>query len=143
MPQSEKQDEGVEIVKEQRASSEQQLVSAEYYEGIIPHPRLMREWEEVVPGSADSIFKRFEEQSKHRIKIEEKVVGANNFKLIIGPIFAFIIAMTTIGGGIWIALATPTTAGAILGGFLTLSGLGTVVTPFLVTEFRKKKEDNS
>lgn len=141
MPPDEITKNGVEIIKGEKSPDERQVMSAEYYEGIIPHPRLMKEWDEVVPGSAKSIFTRFEEQSKHRIQIEEQMVRANNFKQYIGPVFAFIIAMTTIVGGIFVAIKIPTIAGTLVGGILTMSGLGAVITPFLYNELKKKDKE--
>lgn len=114
-----------------------QVVFTEHYEGLIPHPKLMKEWEELVPGSAKSIFTRFENQSDHRIDIEKRVVRAQNFKLYIGPIFAFIIALSAIGGGVWIAITGQPIAGSIL----SFTGLGTVIAPFLVNELKQEKQD--
>ena len=111
------------------------VLSVEHYEGLIPHPKLMEEWEKLVPGSAKSIFMRFEQQSDHRIEIEKKVTKAHNFKLYVGPVFAFVIAMSALGGGIWIAL----TVSPLGGGLLSFSGLAAVITPFLVNEVRKSQ----
>ncbi|MFY9463141.1 MAG: DUF2335 domain-containing protein [Candidatus Sungiibacteriota bacterium] len=103
----------------------------EEYSGLIPHPRLMREWNDIVPGSATKIFERFEKQSNHRMDTERKVVRANNFKQYAGIIFAFIIAMTAISGGIFTALkGLP-----FLGGSLSFAGLGMLVGAFLVNTF--------
>ena len=113
------------------------IVSMEHYEGAIPHPKLMKEWEELVPGSAKSIFRHFEQQSEHRIESEKKVVRANNFKLYVGPIFAFIIAMTAVGGGIYISV----TQQVVVGGLLSFSGLATIIAPFLVNELRQSRQD--
>ncbi len=114
------------------------IFSLEHYEGLIPHPRMMKEWEEIVPGSAKSIFTRFENQSDHRIESEKKVIRANNFKQYVGPVFAFIIAMSAIGGGIWIAVKVQ----PLVGGLLSLSGLAAVITPFLVNEIRGKERSD-
>jgi uncharacterized membrane protein len=113
------------------------LVSyTEEYSGLIPHPRLMREWNDIVPGSAEKIFNRFEKQSDHRMQMENHVVKANNFKQYTGPIFGFIIAMTTILGGIYTALKGLT----FLGGGLSFSGLAVLVGAFLVNTYQKPKE---
>ena len=97
----------------------------------------MREWEELVPGSAKMIFDRFGTQSNHRLDIESRVVRANNFKQYLGPIFAFTIAMTAIIGGVWIAV----TVQPIVGTGLSLSGLAAVIGPFLLNEYQKSQRD--
>ncbi len=110
---------------------------SEQYSGVLPHPKHMREWEELVPGSAKMIFARFETQSSHRIDIESRVVRANNFKQYIGPIFAFLIAMSAIGGGVWIAV----TVQPYIGTGLSLTGLAAVIGPFLINEYQKSQRD--
>lgn len=111
---------------------------AEEYEGLIPHPKLMEQWDKLIPGSAEKIFNRFERQSDHRMDIENRVIKANNFKQYIGPVFAFLISVLAIGGGIYIVL----NGNAGLGGTLTFAGLGTVIAPFLVNSFKSSKNKN-
>ncbi len=99
----------------------------EQYSGDIPHPKLMKEWNDVVPGSAAKIVERFVVQSDHRMELEKSVVKANNFKQYTGPVFGFLIAMTTIVGGIYTSLqGLP-----FLGGPLTFSGLAILVGAFI------------
>ena len=63
------------------------------YSGPIPHPQLLREFNDVIPNGADRIMTMAENQSGHRIKLEEKVVDANNRDSLLGVIFAGIIAI--------------------------------------------------
>ena len=109
----------------------------ENYSGSIPHPRLMADWENVIPGSADRILKKFEVQSEHRIDIESRVVRAQNFKQIGGLICGFIVVMFTIGGGIYTAL----NGHPLLGGSLSFAGLAMIVGAFLSTQFKKPKDE--
>lgn len=48
------------------------------YSGPIPHPMLLKEFNDVIPNGADRIMAMAEKQSEHRINIEDKVVNANN-----------------------------------------------------------------
>ena len=64
------------------------------------------------------------------------MVRANNFKQYMGPIFAFVIAMTAIVGGVWIAV----TAQPIVGTGLSLTGLAAVIGPFLLNEYQKSQK---
>jgi hypothetical protein len=95
----------------------------------------MAQWEQVVPGSAERIFERFHAQSEHRMQIESRVVSANNFKQYVAPIFAFIVSMTAIVGGIVVALNGLEK----LGGSLTFAGLATLVGPFLYATFKRSE----
>lgn len=137
-PEKEKQG-SLEKVESTPIEKTRHLVSVEHYEGLLPHPKLMREWDDLIPGSAKSIFTRFENQSDHRIEIEKSVVRAQNFKLYVGPIFALIISLVAIGAGLWIALVVQPYAGS----FLSLAGLATLIAPFLVGERTRSNNDNS
>ena len=120
------------------SSNGKTVFSMEHYEGAIPHPKLMKEWNEIVPGSAKEIFEQFKNQSNHRIESEKKVIRANNFKSYAGPIFAFLISMTAIIGGILVAIYVQPYMGSIL----SFTGLAAVITPFLVSEIRKGGKKN-
>lgn len=111
----------------------QVVVTTEEYEGLIPHPRLMREWNDIVPGSAERIFTRFETQSDHRMAMESRVIRANNFKQIAGPIFGFVVAMTALLGGIYTALQGH----PFLGGTLSFAGLALLVGAFITNTVEK------
>lgn len=130
---SEKPEERPEVREAKPMPIEAPMVSVEHYEGLLPHPRLMREWEEIVPGSAKSIFTRFENQSDHRLKIEERVVRARNFKLYVGPFLGLGVALAAIGAGTWIALSGAPIPGALL----SASGLASLVAPFITNEIRR------
>ncbi len=108
----------------------------ENYSGPIPHPRLMADWDIVVPGSADRILKKFEAQTEHRINIESRVVRAQNFKQIVGPICGFIVIMFTVGGGIYTALKGH----PFLGGSLSFAGLAMIAGAFFSTQYKKPKD---
>ncbi len=75
--------------------------------------------------------------SQALLALASRVVRANNFKQYMGPIFAFIIAMTAIIGGVWIAV----TVQPIVGTGLSLSGLAAVIGPFLINEYQKSQRD--
>jgi uncharacterized membrane protein len=52
-------------------------VKAEFYEGLIPHPDILRGYEDLVPGAAKKILDTFDNQSHHRMAIERKVVDSD------------------------------------------------------------------
>lgn len=52
-----------------------------------------------------------ESQHDHRQALERRVVEANIFSQKVGLILGFIIAMTAIGGGIWLAVLGRSGAG--------------------------------
>jgi len=46
------------------------------YEGPIPPPEALRKYEEIIPGSADRIFRYAETQAAHRQWCEKRIVAA-------------------------------------------------------------------
>ena len=69
------------------------------YSGPIPHPMLLKEFNDVIPNGADRMA---EKQSEHRINIEDKVVNANNRDSFLGVVFAGIIAILIVLGAIFL-----------------------------------------
>lgn len=47
------------------------------YRGPLPSPRILAEFESLVPGAADRVISRWEKQSDHRIEIEKMIVSGN------------------------------------------------------------------
>ncbi len=73
------------------------------YSGPLPHPDILRSFEEVIPGAAQRIFTQFEEQAAHRRLMEAKVISSGAFSQRIGTISSSLIGFIGVGGGIWLA----------------------------------------
>ncbi|QLH13560.1 DUF2335 domain-containing protein [Paracoccus pantotrophus] len=50
------------------------VVASEYFSGPIAHPRHLREYEDICPGSADRIITMAEERNRHIMAMERKVL---------------------------------------------------------------------
>jgi len=106
------------------------------YSGPVPPPQLVREWEAIVPGSADRLLTMAENQSNHRIDIEGKVIESNVQNERRSQNFSFILALIAIVGGIWL-LST----GHDITGLSTLVGtLVSLVTVFVVGKKKGQAE---
>jgi len=112
-------------------------LKAEFYSGPMPHPSTLEEYEKVYPGAAKIIFDSFQEQNKHRIAMEKDVIRTGNEREILGIWFGFIIAMTTIVGGIYVY--TKVEGAEWFGGGLSFSGLALLVGAFI---YSKRSEAN-
>ena len=53
----------------------------EVYAGPIPHPDHLRQYEEIVEGSADRLIKMAENQSEHRRNQEDKILNAKYYHI--------------------------------------------------------------
>lgn len=122
-----------EIVKSEEG---QVLTRAEHFSGPLPHPETLQKYEDVVPGAAQIIISKFEQQTDHRISIEKSVVKTGNLKEVLGLFAGFLIAMTAIIGGIVTAVnGTPLFAAG-----LSAAGIGMIVYAFVLG---KKANSNS
>jgi len=107
----------------------------EQYSGPLPHPEIMRQYDSIVPGLANRIIHQFEEQSKHRRELEQKVIKSDLVMARLGLIFGFIIGMASVIGGIITALLGKELAG----GFIGSSGLIGLVSVFIYGTKSKRK----
>jgi uncharacterized membrane protein len=114
---------------------------SEQFRGPVPHPDILRQYEEIVPGSAKSIIDSFITEGNHRRAREAREVtmceewaradiGLQNR----GQIFGFILAVIGVGGGLYVAATVSPAAGASVSG-VTLAG---IVAAFL----RQRKMKN-
>lgn len=92
-----------------------------YWSGPTPSPDVLREYNEIVPGSAERIIAMAERQAEHRQNLETMAVKGGTGRAYLGSVFGFIIGMTAVLGGLYLAVN-----GQELGGYAVM--LGTVAT---------------
>ena len=100
------------------------MVSASW-EGPLPPPNALQQYEEIVPGAAARILDMAERQSNHRIQLEKTVIVGDSRRSNMGLIFAFLLSAAIIGVGAYLIMNDHDWAGASLIG-LDLVGLATV-----------------
>jgi uncharacterized membrane protein len=91
---------------------EQQVQS---FSGPLPHPEILRQFEQVSPGAADRIITMAEQQSFHRRELEKKVIESDVTRSRLGQILGFIIAIFGLVVSAVIAVYGNAIAGTILG----------------------------
>lgn len=106
------------------------------YSGPVPPPQVAGGWENLVPGSANRMLTMAENQSNHRISIENKVVESNIANEKRGQVFAFILALVVIGG----AIVLLYTGHDITGFGALLLALVSLVTVFVVGKKKGQQE---
>lgn len=108
----------------------------EFYSGPLPHPQVFAGYEKVLPGAAERILAMTEKQATHRQFIEKKVITSKSISEVLGVIFAFLIALVTIGGGIFLI-----SIGQNAGGLTSIIvALATLVTVFFTGKKKQNKE---
>ena len=119
-------------------------MEASAYKGPVPAPEDLDKYEILLPGSADRLISMAERESAHRHEIEKKLVNASitdndneaSYRTR-GQIFAFIIALSAMGAGVYLAKLGVPGWGTILG----LSGVAVLVWPF-INRFKGIGKDN-
>lgn len=106
---------------------------------ILPDPELLRYYNQYVgPGTAEKIVDKALELIASREQLEQ-TKQKMNYDLqvreqriqICGQICAFVIALTAIGGGLWLAGSSAGTATVVTGGVITSGTVAAIVTAFL------------
>lgn len=100
----------------------------EAFSGPIPQPEVLRDYEQVIPGLAERIVRWSEDEASHRRTMERSLV-----QLSWGGLWsAFLLALTTILGGMLLSWYGRSTVG-VIGVVGALAGL---VVVFLVGQRR-------
>jgi uncharacterized membrane protein len=102
-----------------------QQINSITFSGPIPHPTILKGYEEVLPGSADRILSMTEKEGEHRRKIETELVKNDNIRSYLGQIAGFTIAIVGLGGSIHLGINDKVWASGIMSAG-TLTGLVTV-----------------
>lgn len=119
----------------QLPSGMKMTVARSRFSGPLPPPKQLEEYEKVLPGAADRILTMAEKQSEHRQKMESTVVKANTRDGHIGVIFAFILGLVIILGGIYLAAI-----GHPYGTWFSLGGVATLIGVFVYGTRSSRKE---
>ena len=67
--------------------------TATSFEGPIPPPQVLQQYNSIVPGAAERILLMAEKQSDHRMDLEKRVVYSNVKKSYVGMGLATVIAL--------------------------------------------------
>jgi uncharacterized membrane protein len=70
--------------------------------GPLPPAWFLEQYEDLIPGTAQRIFERFEKQSDHRMQLERAVVMGNSRRASIGQGAAFLLSAMIIGSATWL-----------------------------------------
>ena len=94
----------------------------------LPPPDLFKKYNDAVPDGAERLLKMVENQSQHRIQMEERAVEGGLKNRDRGQIFAFIICVLALGGGIFLIHTNKNVSGLVI----ILGALGGIVSTFII-----------
>lgn len=87
----------------------------EQYEGPLPPPHLLRQFEDIVPGAAERIMANADLQTMHRIEMERIVIRGSNFRATFGIVAGLIVALSFLAGSVYLSINGAVVPGTILG----------------------------
>jgi uncharacterized membrane protein len=114
------------------------------FSGPLPHPEILAQYEEILPGAATRIFEMAEEQAHHRRAMEKNSLNLAGRDAMLGILFGFILASMGIIGGILIIILNPNSVGSLItGSALSGSSLLGVVRIFVIGSKDKESENQN
>ncbi len=105
---------------DQRKTVLKAINHSEISHGPLPHPEILRAYGSINPDFPERILVMAENQAAHRQSLEKWTVKFDILSSYIGLFFAFIIVMTTLGGGIYLILSGH-----------NVYGLGSIITALI------------
>lgn len=106
------------------------------FSGPLPPPSIIQGYENVIPGAAERILAMAEKQSEHRQLMERTMIQSDSRDSLLGIIAALILGAGCLVTSCVIAISVPQNAGAICSAAFGITGIGSIVGPFL--KIRKK-----
>lgn len=119
------------------------MYALQYSSGPLPSPATLEHYAQIVPGGAERIVRWAETQADHRQSLERKRVDADIRHEGRGQIFAFIITILSICGGIFLIYSGRDASGLalILTELVLLAGVFIYGRVSQAAELRRKMRD--
>jgi uncharacterized membrane protein len=106
------------------------------YSGPIPPPDLLKKFDEIDPGRAARLMDWAEDQSRHRMAIEARVIKNDIIKSWVGLVSAFVLTMTAIILGFILIYCGHDWAGSVV----STSGLAGLAGTFIYGTSSQRRE---
>jgi uncharacterized membrane protein len=101
----------------------QAVISETYYQGPLPPPEMMGQWEDILPGAADRIMRMAEKEQDTRLYWNRTTITAESRNSTLGLVFGIVALALLIGGALGCLYLGYEVAA---GGFITATALGLV-----------------
>lgn len=116
------------------------------FQGPLPPPALLQEYDSIVPGLAEEIVHWTTSQTAHRQGIENRAMAIDEkmstwyvVEVLLGQLFALIIALTVIGAVVYLAL----NGAEIAAGALGTVGFGGIIAAFITGRRKRAASENA
>ncbi len=110
-------------------------LEAKRFEGPLPPPADLKQYDEVSAGFAERIVQMAEKEQDFRHRDTDRIRGIQRKIIGRGQVFGFILSLAIILGGLLLILLDKPTSG-----FISMTGIATVAGPFFYGAHREKKQ---
>ena len=124
------------LKKHDKVPTKAQMVIAEKFSGPIPSPEVIARYEAIIPGAAERILTMAEEQQKHRMDLENRVVNSKISDSRLGIILGFILTIVIIA----VSLCAILMGYSVIGFSSIIIAIGGLVGVFIYGTRSNRKE---
>jgi uncharacterized membrane protein len=111
------------VQREQILGKVVSVVQSEQYSGPLPHPRHWREYNEILPGSAERILAMTEMQHSHNISIQSRIVSCEIRDRHVGMALGFLAFVGLIVLAYFAGMSDKTVLAGLLLGTAAVGGV--------------------
>lgn len=112
--------------------------SSSFFSGPLPPPQFLREYEEILPGSADRIVALAENEQGIREKLISTVSSVSKWKILSSTVVSLFLTAGLIFGGLEFAKIGEPTLGGLIGGSAILPVIVNIV--LIIMSLREDSE---
>src|SRR3954451_8005797 len=88
------------------------LLEGAYPAGTLPPPEALRQYDTLVPGAAERIFRLAEDQAQYRYQLETARVKSETTRAVLAMCFTAVISFFMVVGGITVTVSREGDPGA-------------------------------
>ena len=108
----------------------------EAFSGPLPHPKILADYDKILPGTAERIITLAEAEAEHRRLLEKTAINAEVEEKRRGQKYGLIIGCTGIGASVLLGAMGTLMPAAVIGGGTVVS----LVTVFVIGRVVKPKD---
>lgn len=116
-------------------------LSIQSYEGPLPPPEYLRQYEEAVPGAGQKIVDMMVAQANHRAEVERNLIGSVAWLIRGAPIFNIVMGVLVVVGGLGAIQLGEILLGRLIFGVGGLQATVTIIA--VIRSFLSSRRDYS
>lgn len=112
------------------------------FSGPLPHPEILKGYEEALPGTAERIIRMAEKEQDFRLEAQNKIIDSEIADGKKGVIFAFTLGIGALAVAALVVMTVPQIGGAIASAVIGMGGMTSIIGTLITsTRIRNKEKD--